>query len=85
MDPSLLMHMEENIWFSCFNQCQSGAGPASTLRSISSRSTLNVSNMRLVDSFSSIRILSITQALSLYNSAAYLMPGLRLERNIRPV
>ena len=35
MDPSLLMHMEEKLKLSCLSQCQSGAGPASTLRSIS--------------------------------------------------
>ena len=83
MDPSLLMHMEEKLKLSCLSQCQSGAGPASTLRSISARSTFNKSKMRLVHSFSSIRILSITQALPLCNSAAYPMPGLRREGNIR--
>ena len=48
MDPSLLMPMVENENFSYLNHCQSSADPASTFRSISSRSTFNVSNMCLV-------------------------------------
>ena len=54
MDPSLLMFMVAKANLSYLSHCYSGAGPASTLRSICSWSTFNWSNRRLFNSLSSV-------------------------------